>query len=875
MTYFARLNRFLRRHATALIAIVVCNFVVFFPVAFMGRVVSPNDVFFSYSPWSSMRPDTWHPQNLLINDPPTSYYTMLARVKSDWRIFHWNPYIACGMPGFGSSGDSSLTPIVLLPVLLLPLTWSYTGILFLKLNLSFLFAYLWLREEHLGRRGAAVGAIVIAAAGAYSVRWLWQITNATVFYPALLWIVRRTLRGKQTSIALVAIIALSFGISGFPAAIAYGAWIAIAYAIYLGVVRAFSRSAPEAHTTRPLLGSLARTAAAGAIALLLAFPTLIPFVQLVKRSGYLETRQQTSLQAIYPPTHWASFIDADRLGNPASKNWRGDAELGVLNNYVEATVYLGALALLLALLGLWNRHARARGFWVAAALLILMCMFGFPGVSQVMAHVPGVKYSALARTVLLLPLAAGYLAAAGAERLVLWIRRFASLRAILAGVLAAAVAFDLGLVAGRFHPYLDANDADVPATPVIEFMQRDHGPFRIAGFFDYFWPNSAELFQLEDVRSHFGSEGDYRRLLQRLDPEVWNGHSTVLQFNSLKYNFTDPLAGMLGIRYYLEHKYIDIIKWSIFAATVPGVPNRGPIALAPGAVMQRTIRIDAEPVWAVEVPCSIEASGAVAASAGHSPAPGARAAPQVEITLVKDGAAVWSRRFTKADADVMSKLYVPVHGVARLGDVLTLRVRSIGARASLNGGDGGFYYGRVMTPVIWDRDLPDGRVFRNLSELPRFWSVTKFRKFNRDEFLKARDVDFANEAVITDDPVMPPPVASPDAHVTLARYEPDEQHVLTNAPEPMFLASSEKLTPELRVTIDGRGVRPTEINMLFAGVAVPAGRHEVVYSRRIGRGWWWVAMVGLVLWLAAAAWELTASRRRRRSDRRTARATAA
>ena len=38
------MSRFFRRHWTALVAIAVLNFVIFFPVAFMGRVVSPNDV---------------------------------------------------------------------------------------------------------------------------------------------------------------------------------------------------------------------------------------------------------------------------------------------------------------------------------------------------------------------------------------------------------------------------------------------------------------------------------------------------------------------------------------------------------------------------------------------------------------------------------------------------------------------------------------------------------------------------------------------------------------------------------------------------------------------------------------------------------------
>ena len=168
-----------------------------------------------------------------MNDPPTAYFTLMTMARHDWRTFHWNPYIAAGIPGFGSSASAILSPFILLPALLVPLAWVYTAILFLKLNASFVFAYLWLREERLGRHGAAVGAIVIAGAGVYAVRWLWQITNATALYPALLWIVRRTMHGKRTSIAVVTLIALAYALAGFPAAMAYGAWLVIAYAVFL------------------------------------------------------------------------------------------------------------------------------------------------------------------------------------------------------------------------------------------------------------------------------------------------------------------------------------------------------------------------------------------------------------------------------------------------------------------------------------------------------------------------------------------------------------------------------------------------------------------------------------------------------------------
>lgn len=801
----------LRKHRTALIALAVLNFVFFFPVAFMGRVVSPNDVFANFSPWNLGRPlDVTRAQNSLINDPPTAYFTLLALAKSDPRTFHWNPYIASGVPGFGSSAAATLTPFALLP-LLVPLTWLYTAMAFLKLNAAFLFAYLWLREERLGARGAAIGAIVFAGAGMYSVRWLWQITNTTALYPALLWIVCRTVHGRRTPVIVTTLIALAYAISGFPAAIAYGAWISVLYFLY-GVRRQ--------HRRFPIR-SIATTALAVLIALLIALPTLVPFIQLIRRTGYLEGRRTTSLTAVYPLRHAQSFFQPDRLGNPAYKNWTGDPVLGVQNNYVEATVYLGLLAFPLALFGLWNRRARARWFWLLAALLILACMFGVPWISDAVAKVPGFKYSALARLGLILPLPIAYLAAAARLR-----------KQLVYDGIAILVAFDLALFAGRFHPYLTPAQAHVATTPTIAFLQADKPPFRVAPMMDYLWPNSSELVRVEDVRSHFSSEAEYRKLMQRLEPGAWGGRSTLITFFSPNFNFDDPLTGLLGIRWYIEHKYIDIIKWGIFKATVPGVKETGTIMLRSGMTLQRDVHVDAEPFWSIELPVTLDGGTG-----------------RLEVTMLKNGAPVWSRNFTKDEANVMNKIYVPLHPHARLGETVSLRIRANGVKGYVLQAESprSFFYGRVTTPVYFDRELPEGRLFRNLAELPRFRAVSRLRKLNGDEFLAARDVDFTSEAVITDDPVQAPALPPSRATVTLTRYAPNEQRILTSSDAPFYLASSEKLTPELAITIDGRPVPPIETDLLFAGVPVPAGRHEIVFSRRLGRGWWWAAGVGVGL----------------------------
>jgi hypothetical protein len=796
--------RLLRKHRVALIALAVYHFGFFFPTLFMHRVVSPNDVFYNFDPWSTVK--KVDVQNSLLNDPPTSYFTLMSLMKNDRRAFHWNPYVASGIPGFGSSASAVLSPFILLPTFALPLAWVYTGIIFLKLNVAFFFAYLWLREERLGKGAAAVGAILFAASGAIAVRWLWQTTNAAALFPALLWIACRTRNGKRTPFWATAIIALAYALAGYPAAMAYGAWLALIY-----WSTGFSRYR---------LKSVLHPIVAVALALLIAAPSLVPFAQFVRRSGYLSSRSNAALEHAFPARHLASFINPDRLGNPAYHNWNGDRTLGILNNYVESTVYLGLIAIPLAVIAIPNRRARSRWFWLAVALFAMACMFGVRPIMQMAGVLPGFKYSPLTRLQIVLPLAIAYLAAAGCALLS---RRW---RVLIPAALAIIAAGDLAVFAGRFYPYLEPDLAVPPSTPLIEYLQARQKPFRIAPFFITLWPNSAELYQIEDIRSHFSSEAAYRRLLNRVDPTSFGNNSTVIGFDSRQFNFSDPLISMLGVRYFVEKRDIDIIKWTTFKNTV--LVGK-PMTLSAGAVLERQVTIDAQPFYAIELPINVEQE------AGRNPV--------VVVSLFRDMDAVFSRTFTPREIKVMNKIYVPIPPFSHTGDAFTLRIQSIGIRGQV------VIYGRVTVPVIFDRELPDARVFLNAGALPRFYAVSRLRKMSDEQFLAAKDVDFSREAILTDGGWI---VGAPliQGAVRLLRYAEDLQQMKVVGPT--FLASSEKLTPELRVSIDGHDVKPVEINMLFAGVPVPAGPHDVIFSRRIGRGWWWLSGFAAIACIALA-----------------------
>lgn len=767
------------------------------------------------------------PQNPLLNDPAASWYGRWALLKSDPAAFHWSRYVGGGVPGLGSVASAVISPVIIIPVLLVPLLLSYSAIIAAKLLVSFALAYGWLREERLGKRGAALGALVFSCAGIYSVWWLWQATNATVFYPAVFWMIARAYSGKRTPFWAAIAVAFSLAVSGYPATTLYGAWAGALYVLWLAVRQ---RTFPWRELTR--------LAAASALALAIASPFIAPFVSLIERSGYLETRVSVAEEGVgtYPADHLRALVDPFRLGDPGERLWIGDTRLGPSDNFVESTIYLGLATLVLALVGLFRRH-RGRIFWVGSFALLMLLMFGaFGWLSAAAGEVPGIRYSPLARLRFLLPLPAAFLAASGAAAVMGRLRRARPLLASAAsGVLGAVLLFDLVFFAVRFYPYIPPDIASVPSTPTIRFLRAQEGPFRIAPFFDYLWPNTAELMKVEDIRSHFGSEARWRAMLERFAPGSFGASGTVIQFNSLSFDLRDPLLSALNVRWLIEQPTIDILRWKILEGSELSEAIDGSLPLRPGTVL--TQQIDAAP-------------GMRAAdlnfNAVRAAAPGA--AIDLELIRPETGESVWARRLTAEELTALPKVYAPTGKFAN-GSALLVRIRSRSLFAEMpRGASGNLVWGRSYSPFILSAALPDGRLFENLDALPRFTAVWGVRAMAFEAMLADRSIDFGKEAILTGGSGDAPRasfsgIESVDpsmrtAALRVRQYTGARATIDAHSAVPFFFASSEKLTPELGVTLDGRAVEPLEINGLFVGFPVPAGSHRIVLERRIGRGWW-------------------------------------
>ncbi len=837
-------RRFLRKHKTAAAACLIFHFIFFFPSLFMGRVVSPNDIFYEYEPWSAVR--SIEPQNPLLAAPATAYITLISLLKSDPSSFHWNRFIASGVPGYGSAAAAVMSPFILLPGLLLPLTLVFSGVVLVKFNFAFWTSYLWLREERMGKAAAGIAAISFAAAGPFIVWWLAQQTNVTSLYPAALLCVVRAFHGKRNSLFLMTLLAVAFLLSGFPAMIAYAAWVVALYALFLAV----------RHRRIPIREML-KGSAALLLAAIIAAPFLSPFISFLQRTGYLELRSGMSTGHIYYPGHLLSFLNPYRLGTPTSHEWLGDSRLGVVNDFIEATVYAGLLTIFLAIPGMFRRRSRHRFFWIALLLFLVVILFFGGPLARLAGQLPGLKFSLLTRLRVLLPLPLAYLAASGAALVVRWVR----MRGITMGTgrrwdpvsavslaLAVLLATDLAIFAALYHPYLSPKIAEIPKTASVEFLRRQAAPFRMSSFFVDMVPNTSELLRLEDIRSHWSSEKTYRALIFEVDPKSWD-QPTFLLLHPLSVDLTDPIFSMLNLRYFVESPKLDAFRPLIEKHTIPSGAANAEIALREGAPLELQIEMPGDGIHAIRLDPRIE-----------SVSPGA--ALQVRVLRPETGEILSSRRFDSDQLRTSSHLYVPLHGSSVSGDILLMLVSSTGVEGGLpaatNGGETSLQFHAVSFPWIPLRDYPEGRIFENMTALERFWGVWSTRQGEIDQVLRA---DFAREAIVSDSQAGVPeaiaavPPARRRASIRIERYDGSDIRLRTRSEVPFLLASSEKLSPELRVDVDGKAVNAIRINGLFAGVPLAGGEHTIRFTRRIGRGWWVPSFIAMALVAAAGIFE--------------------
>ncbi|WP_344654424.1 YfhO family protein [Cryptosporangium japonicum] len=338
------------------------------------KVFAATDMLADKAPYATAGLSDVQPTNTFLNDTVDSVLpnsALFGELLREGDVALWNPYQSGGA-AFGSTPNYALFNPLSVPYLLLP-GWLAPGyVKLLEIVVAAGATFLFLRRFSLGRAAAGLGGLVFVGSG-FLIAWTnWPQSRVAAFIPAVFWCVERLVasrRARDGALLCLAVAAMLLG--GFPAVTGYTILFAGSYL----VVRVL---AEYGFSWRRIVGIVggAGVALVGAVAL--AAVQLLPFVSAM--SGvYIAGREQTPDDHLLPVTAltavapWA-FGTTDPNRGPY---WY----LPV--NLVESTVYVGAAAVLLALIAVaFPRVAAGRlprggfSYFLVATLLGLVVIYG-------------------------------------------------------------------------------------------------------------------------------------------------------------------------------------------------------------------------------------------------------------------------------------------------------------------------------------------------------------------------------------------------------------------------------------------------------------------------------------------------------------------
>ena len=401
-----------------------------------------------------------------LSDPVWQFVPWLQLARRELRAGRlplWNPYQDAGVPLLANLICGVASPLAT-PVLVAGVARAWNLSLLLRVLVAALGAFLWLRSAGRAPPSAAMGALMFALSGPF-IAWLEHPqTLVMAWVPWLLLAVERLASNPSPySFAGTAVASLLVLTGGHPE-------VALMAGLLAGAV-----AVRASHDLRGLV----RCVGAGLLGLGLSAPVLLPFAEYLHLGTALSGKGRHAF--VLPLAALVRFIRPhSAVGHP-----------------IEAAVTVSFAGLLLAVAAVVLCRRRAGViFWSGVAVAILLLTYDNPLARQVAVHTP--IYAT--RTLLLLPLALAFLAAAAFDE----VRARISSQRARTVVTAALPLLVLGeLLAAAHGVHAVSPPADVQATtPMIRFLQADHGVFRILPLHTFLPPNSATVFGLEDVRGY-------------------------------------------------------------------------------------------------------------------------------------------------------------------------------------------------------------------------------------------------------------------------------------------------------------------------------------------------------------------------------------
>jgi len=324
-----------------------------------------TDLFQGKAPWNALLPTGYTAQNPYVGDTVDTNIPQLhafaERLRDGDFASWWSLNLGGGELGSVPS-DSVLSPLSL-PYLLLP-TWLAPGYSkLLEMAVAVAGVFLFARRIGLARPAGMLGGVVFVS-GAFMVAWTnWPHTKVAAFVPLLFWALERLVQRRRIDdLVPLSLIVAAMLLGGFPAVTAYALVAAAAYTVLRLVTT--DRWQPAR------LGKAALVAIGGvALGVGVAAFQLVPFARELGAIA-LGSRSQ-SANSHSAVESMITMVAPQALGgtNPTVSRitWFG------LGHPVEEMSYVGAAALLLALVGLVARRRpgvppMVRGFFVTCAL---------------------------------------------------------------------------------------------------------------------------------------------------------------------------------------------------------------------------------------------------------------------------------------------------------------------------------------------------------------------------------------------------------------------------------------------------------------------------------------------------------------------------
>lgn len=565
-----------------------------------GAVLGQADLLYQFPPWNGHAPPGWRPGNPLLLDSPTQFVPFLMEAKTAifqgrWPL--WTNAAGAGQPFLAAFQTAVLSPFTLFAYLL-PIPQALTPMAAARLLVGGIGMFVFLRSLPLGLAASAFGGLAFLL-NPFSVAWLEHPhAGAAAWLPWALLTARNCVqRPSRWATAAMAAVTAAALLSGHPETAFKVFLLAGAYALYL------SAGAP-----RPLVG-LASAASGVLLGTVISAIQLVPFLEYLAESRILATRAEATLPLFTnPPVSFVTAFVPDFFGTPMSRRYVLDS-----TNYLEQTTYPGLVTWVLAIAALAARRRGPVLFFGGAAVASALIMYGTPVASAATAVIPPLKVAALSRFGLLVIAGLIVTAALGLQTLIgdgtrtqqgrtpwmlagiasaaivtvvlacLWLERpmlqdarqfAATIRSVqvagvlLAGSLAglwlaalspsgarpfivgAVIAADLLMFADGLHPLRSPRDT-FPAVAELEVVRGDRDLFRVAGWQDALYPNSAVAYGLQDYRG-FDAVG-VRTYASLLDVGfAFNG-----AFHALRHFATPHLLDLLNVKYVITPADVD------------------------------------------------------------------------------------------------------------------------------------------------------------------------------------------------------------------------------------------------------------------------------------------------------------------------------